>query len=121
MHDESGVIRDLSHRCRLKIFLRGEGAEPIRIFGRHDDRHSLLRLGNRKLGAAETLIFFRHKVEVYIKTVGKLAYRNTHAARSEIVAAFYKCCGLLFSEQALELTLRGRVTLLNLSAAGFYR
>ena len=87
----------------------------------NNNRHALLALAYRKLRAVETLVFFRHCVEVYLKSVRKLAYSNRYAARAEVVAAFYHQAGFFVSEKSLELSLLGSVALLNLSAAAFER
>ena len=109
-----GHIGDLR---RLEIFARGEGDKPFRILLRHNDRHSLLGFGDRKLRGVKTVVFLRHKVEVYRKTVRKLADCDGNAARTEVVAALYQPCRLRVGEKALELALLGSVALLDLRSA----
>ena len=52
-----------------------------------DDRHALLRLGDGKLGAVQTVVLLRNGVQVDVQAVGQLADGDRNAARAEVVAA----------------------------------
>ena len=121
VHDEPRVSLNFRHRHCLEIFFISQRKESVNIVRLNNDRHALLALAYCKLRAVETLVFFRHCVEVYLKSVRKLAYSNRYAARAEVVAAFYHQAGFFVSEKSLELSLLGSVALLNLSAAAFER
>ena len=82
-----------------------------------DDRHTLLRLADRKFGRIETIVLHRNPVEIYVKTVGKLADRHADTAGTEVVRFLYEPCHLRTAEKPLKLSLLRRVTLLNLASA----
>ena len=121
VHDEPRLGLDLRHGHCLEIFFISQREESVNIVRLNNNRHALLALAYRKLRAVETLVFFRHCVEVYLKSVRKLAYSNRYAARAEVVAAFYHQAGFFVPEKSLELSLLGGVALLNLRAAAFER
>ena len=121
VHDESRLCLNLCHGHCLEIFFISQREESVNIVRLNNNRHALLALAYCKLRAVETLVFFRHCVEVYLKSVRKLAYSNRYAARAEVVAAFYHQAGFFVSEKSLELSLLGSVALLNLRAAAFER
>ena len=121
VHDESRVSLNLCHGHCLEIFFISQREESVNIVRLNNNRHALLALAYCKLRAVETLVFFRHCVEVYLKSVRKLAYSYRYAARAEVVAAFYHQAGFFVSEKSLELSLLGRVALLNFRAAALER
>ena len=121
VHDESRLGLNLCHGHCLEIFFICQRKESVNIVRLDNDRHALLALAYRKLRAVETLVFFRHCVEVYLKSVRKLAYSNRYAARAEVVAAFYHQAGFFVSEKSLELSLLGGVALLNFRTATLER
>lgn len=121
VHDEPRLSLNFCHGHCLEIFFISQREESVNIVRLDNDRHALLALAYRKLRAVKTLVFFRHCVEVYLKSVRKLAYSNRYAARAEVVAAFYHQASFFVSEKSLELSLLGRVALLNLRAAAFER
>ena len=85
-------------RCGLKVLLRSERAELVGVLGRYYYSHSLLGLGNCKLGAVQTVVLLRNCVEVYLKTVRKFADGNGNAACAEVVAALDELCSIGISE-----------------------
>ena len=121
VHDEPRVSLNLRHRHCLEIFFISQREESVNIVRLNNNRHALLALAYRKLCAIETLVFFRYCVEVYLKSVRKLAYSYRYAARAEVVAAFYHQAGIFISEKSLELSLLGSVALLNFRAAALER
>ena len=116
--DQTGFFRDMGQGSRLEVLLGCIGQELLLIFRSDNDSHTLLGFGDSQLGAVQALIFFRDEVEVYFKTVGKLADRDTDTARSEVIALFDHVRDLGSAEETLELALCGGIALLDLSAAG---
>ena len=86
---------------RFEVFGKGDLTEPCGVLGRDDHRHTLLRFGNGKLGAVQTLIFLRNGVQVDIETVRKLADGDGNAARAEVVAALDHPARFRVAEQTL--------------------
>ena len=121
VHDEPRLSLNFRHRHCLEIFFISQREESVNIVRLNNNRHALLALAYRKLRAVETLVFFRHCVEVYLESVRELAYGNRYAARAEVVAALDHQAGIFISEEPLELSLLGGVALLNLGAAAFER
>ena len=121
VHDEPRLSLNFRHGHCLKIFFIREREESVNIVRLNNNRHALLALAYRKLRAVKTIVFFRHCIEVYLKSVRKLAYSNRYAARAEVVAALDHQAGLFVSEKSLELSLFGSIALLNLSAAALER
>ena len=72
---------------RLKVFLGGVLHKGLGILGSHGYSHALLALGNRQLGAVQTLVFAGDLVQVDVQAVSKLADGNGHTARTEVIAA----------------------------------
>lgn len=107
VHDEPRLGLDLRHGHCLEIFFISQREESVNIVRLNNNRHALLALAYCKLRAVETLVFFRHCVEVYLKSVRELAYSYRYAARAEVVAAFYHQAGIFISEEPLELSLLG--------------
>ena len=121
VHDEPRLGLDLRHGHGLKIFFICQCEESVNIVRLDNDRHALLALAYSKLRAVETLVFFRHCIEVYLESVRELAYGNRYAARAEVVAALDHQAGIFISEEPLELSLLGGIALLNLGTAAFER
>ena len=112
------------HDCdldRFEVFLCRSGDERVRVLRAHNDRHALLRLGDGKLGAVQTVVLLGHGVEVDVQAVRQLADGDRYAARAEVVAAADHAGDVAVAEQALDLALLGRVALLDLCAAGLER
>ena len=118
VHDEPRLSLNFRHGHCLEIFFISQREESVNIVRLDNNRHALLALTYRKLRAVETLVFFRHCVEVYLKSVRKLAYSNRYAARAEVVAAFYHQAGFFVSEKSLELSLLERFDRVGLRGAG---
>ena len=116
-HSESALCLDGSDYGCLKVLGCGKSEESILILGLDNDSHSLLRLGDRKLGAVETVILLGYCVEVDVKTVCKLADSNRNTACAEVITALDHSGNLAVSEETLKLSLLGGVTLLHLCAA----
>ena len=114
-------IRFLRHnrerRC-FQIFFCRIGEKLIPVLRRHDDRHALLGLGDGKLSSIKALILFRNQIKIHPESVRKLSDCDGDPARAKIIALLDHVRDLRPAEQALQLPFRGRVTLLNLSAAG---
>ncbi len=103
---------------RLKVLLVREGEKFIDIGRIDDDSHSLLRFGDRKLGAVKSRVFLGNLIERDSESVRKLSYSDRHSAGSEIVAFLYYAAYLGTSEKSLYFTLSGCVSLLHLRSAG---
>ena len=117
-HDHAGAFGDDCNAVGLQVFgLRGSD-ELFLVLRRDDDRHALLRFGDRKLGAVQPLVLLAHGVKLDGKAVGQLADGNRHAARAKVVAALDEARHLAVSEQALDLALFGRVALLHFACHG---
>ena len=117
-HFKPGLLGDPGHDSRFKVLGSGKLCKALNAFGRQNDSHPLLGLADGKLGAVKAVILLRHLVKVYLKAVGQLADGDGYAARTEVVAPFYKLCGFGVSEQALELPFLGGVALLDFGPAG---
>ena len=118
VHDHAGAFGDDGHAVGLQVFgLRGSD-ELFLVLRRDDDRHALLRFGDRKLGAVQTLVLLAHGVKLDGKAVGQLADGDRHAARAKVIAALDEARHLAVSEQALDLALFGRVALLHFACHG---
>ena len=124
LHLKSRLFGDDGHDLRIEVFLLRLGAEFLHILRVEHDRHTLLRFGNRKLGAVEALVLLRDFVQINLKARCKLADGDAHAARAEVVAALDERGNLRVTEQTLNFAFGRRVALLHLCAAnldGFER
>ena len=119
MHAHPGLFRNHGHRRGLQVLLVGECDEGIHVLGRQRYGHALLRLGNGELRAIEPIVLLGHGIQVDVQAVGQLADGHGHAAGTEVVAALDHAAGVPAAEQALDLALHGRVTLLHLGPATF--
>ena len=113
LHDHARLLRDDCHRIGLQIFRRGGGDEGLRVLGRDDHRHALLRFGDRELRTVQTVVLFAHGVQIDAQAVGQLADGNADAAGAKVVAALDETGHGAVSEQALDLALLGGVALLD--------
>ena len=91
--------------------------EYVHILALDHDSHALLRLADRQFGRVQAAVLGRHSVEVYVEARGQLAYRDAHAARSEVVRLLDEARDLGAAEQTFELAFLGSVALLNFRAA----
>ena len=64
-HDEPRRLRYLGKHGRFEVFGGGDRKEALHVFGTDDDSHSLLRFGDRKLGAVKTFVFLGNEVKIY--------------------------------------------------------
>ena len=120
-HNESGLSLYGSNDGSLKVLAVCKLKEASLVFLLDNASHSLLRLTDSKLGAVKTVILLRYCIEVDLKSVGKLTDRNRNTACSEVVTSLDHTASLSVSEESLELSFLGSVTLLNLCTAGFKR
>ncbi len=107
-------------RCNLdslQILLRRICKKRICILRVHNDCHTLLRLGNRKLRSVQSRILFRHLVHIDNQTIRKLADCHGNTARTEIVALLNQLADLRTPEQSLQFALRRSISFLNLRTA----
>ena len=118
LHDHAGVLGDDGHLIRLEVFRLGGADEGICVLGGNDHGHALLRFGDGKLRAVETVVLLAHGIQIDAQTVGQLADGHADAARAEVVAALDEAGHVAVAEQALDLALLGRVALLHLGGHG---
>ncbi len=84
-HAHASRSRDVGHVCRLDILLAAQLHEALHILALDDDGHALLRLAYGELGRVKTAVLDRNAVEIYVQTVGQLAYGDADAAGAEVV------------------------------------
>ena len=108
---------DFRNDFRLQILLCGELQKLFGVLRIDDDRHTFLRLADRKFGTVQPVVLARNGVEVDFEPVRELAYSHAHAARSEVVTPLYEPARLGVAEKPLKFSLFGRVALLNFRAA----
>ena len=120
-HAQARAFRDFGHNAGVQVLLGRLRDETVYICGSQHHSHALLAFGNCQLSAVQAFIFFRNTVELNGKAVRQLADGNADAACAKIVAALDELGNLRVAEQALQLALGRRVTLLNLRAANFNR
>ncbi len=102
----------------LQILLRSIAQEGLHILRRNHHRHTLLRFGDGQFRAVQTRIFLRHLIQIHHQTVRQLPDSHRHTAGAEIVTLLDQPAHFLPAEQSLDLTLRGRISLLHFGAAG---
>ena len=110
-HGQSRICLDGSNHSCLKVLGCRKSEEAIHVLCLHNDSHSFLRLGNSKLGAVKSLVFFGNCVEVDVQSVGKLTDGNRNTACAKVVTTLDQATRLSIAEQALKLTLLGRISL----------
>ena len=118
-HCKSGVGLYTCNNGSLEVFLSCEGEEGCLVFLFDNYCHSLLRLGDSKLGAVKTVVLLGNCVKVDIKTVSKLTDSNGNAACAKVVTTLDHSGNGGVSEKTLDLSFLGCVTLLNLCTAVF--
>ena len=116
--DKSGLCRNLSDRNSLEVLLVGKCKHRRNVLLVHNNRHTLLGLGDGKLRAVQTRILLRNLVQIDAKARCQLADGYGNTARTEIVALLDEAAHLGTTEESLELSLGGSITLLNLGTAG---
>ena len=114
--DETIRIGDVCHVGCFEVLLMCEREEALHILRRDDDRHTLLRLGDRKLRTIETGILLRNLIEVDVETIRELTDGDGYTAGTEVVAALDQLTCLRITEETLQLTLLRCITLLYLCA-----
>ena len=75
--------------------------------------------GNGQLRAVKTVVFLRHRVQVDVQAVGKLADGNGYAAGTKVIAAFNQAARITATEKPLKLALNRGIALLDLRAVAF--
>ena len=109
----------MSNHGSLKVFLAGIAAELRNVIGVKRHGHTLLGFGNGQLRAVKTVVFLRHRVQVNVQTVGKLADGNGNTAGTKVVAAFNQAARVTATEKPLKFALNRGVSLLDLRAVAF--
>ncbi len=120
-HAHARSIRHGSYTRSLEIFVRAKFFYSVHVARRHHYCHAFLTFGYCKFGSGKSRVFFWHCRKIYIKPRRKLADSYGHAARAEIVTAFYEFCELAVAHEPLQHALYRRVALLHFRAACFYR
>ena len=103
----------------LKVLLTGIAAELRNVIGVKRHGHTLLGFGNGQLRTIKTVVFLRHRIQVHVQTVSKLADGNGYAAGTKVVAAFNQAARVTATEKPLKLALNRCVSLLDLRAVAF--
>ncbi len=121
IHPHAGRIGHLGDLHDLDVLLAAASHERRDVLRLDHHGHALLRLADGQLRRVQTAVLRRHAVEVDVQTVGQLADRHAHAARTEVVRLLDEARHLRAAEQALQLALLGGIALLHLAAAGLQR
>ena len=108
------------HFCSLKILFFCIFHKLFSIFWIDNNSHPLLRFRDCDLCSIQSGILFRNFVQFDAKTIRQLSDCDGHTACSEIIALFDQTADFFSSEQSLDLSFRGRISLLYLCAAGLY-
>ena len=119
VHDQP---RRLCHDCnlhRFQVLLGGVLQKFLYIVRPDDTGHSFLGFRDRQFGSVKTCVFLRHSVQIDLQSRCQFSDRHRHSACAEIVAFADQSGHFRPAEHALELPLRRRISLLNLSAAHF--
>ena len=120
-HSQSLLRLDACYAGCFKVLGKRQLAEAISILGSNHNSHSLLAFADGKLGAVQALVLLGHGVQINIQTVGQLADGNRNTACAKVVAALDQTGGLGITEQSLQLSFLGCVTLLHLCTTAFQR
>ena len=120
-HDQTRLFRYHCHQRCLEIFLIGKFDKSIQILRCNDYRHALLRLRNSQLRTIQAGIFFLDRIQVNNQTVSQLTDGYSYTACTKVIAALDHMADCRIAEQALDLALCRRITLLNLGPAGLQR
>ena len=119
VHHQGRLFRYFCHNGRFQVFGNCQFLECFHILCRNNDRHSLLRFTDRKLGSVQSIVLLRYVVQRHAKSVCQLSDGNGYTAGTEVVAALNQCGCRRVAEQSLNLPLLRCITLLNLCAAAF--
>ena len=117
VHNKAGFFKNFGNLGGFKVFLFRQLHKARYVCFSDYHSHSFLRFGNGKLGAAEPLVFFRNTVEIDEKPVCQFTNSHRHTACAEVVATNDHRGGFGISEESLEFSFFGSVTLLHLCAA----
>ena len=117
VHPQPPRIGDPGDDRRLQVFRRRQFDEFRRIRRVHHHRHPFLRLGNRQLGAVQSVVFLWHRIQVDLQPLGQFADRHRDAASAKIVAFLDQPAGRRLAEQPLNLAFGRRVAFLHFRAA----
>ena len=115
---QTGTFCHHSHFHGFQILLVSVFQEFSHIGRIHHHSHTLLGLGNSDFRSIQAGIFFRNFIQVDLQAVRQLSNGYGYAAGSEIVAFFDQTAYFLPAEHSLNLSLRGSISFLHLSAAG---
>ena len=117
LQDESRLFRNDRHIGGFEVLLGRILHEELFVFGRHNNCHPLLGLGNSQLCPVQARILLWHLIEIYDQAVRQLADGNGNAARPEVIALLDDVGDFLPAEETLQLPLRRRIALLDLCPA----
>ena len=117
VHNESCLLGNGSNDCCLEVFGVCKLDELFYILFLNDNRHSLLRFGDSELGAVQSVVLLRYLVKIDNETVCELTDSNGYTACAKVVTALDECSRLFISEEPLQLSFLGGVTLLYLCSA----
>ena len=115
---QSRILGDHSYGGSLQVLLCSVFQEFCLVLFIYYNSHTLLGLGDSDLRTVQSRVFLRNQVEVYLQAVCQLADGYGYSACAEIVTLLNQTGYLRTTEQSLDLTLGGSVTLLHLCAAG---
>ena len=93
----------------------------ILVLSLNHNRHTLLRLADCKFCRIKTVIFYRHSVEIYVKSVSKFTDSHTDSTGTEVIRFLDESCNLRTTEKPLEFSFLRSITLLNLASASLER
>ena len=116
--DKPRLLCHHSHLHGLQVLLFGVAHKGLHISRVKDHSHALLGLGDGDLCPVQSRVFLGHLVQVHPQSVCQLSDSHGHAARSKVVALLDEAAHFLPAEEALDLSLCGRISLLHFRAAG---
>ena len=115
---QTGLFRYHRDLRRLQVLFPGIAKKCFHVFGINHNCHPLLRLRDSDLCSVQAGIFLRHLIQVYPKPVGQLSDSHRDAAGAKVITFLDETAYLFPAEQALDLPLGRRISLLYLRAAG---
>ena len=118
VHNQTRFLCDNRYLYSLQILFMCILQKLIRILRSHDNGHTFLRFGDRKLRSVKTRVLLGNLIQINLKSRSQLSDGNRNTACAEIVALLDDMTDLRTAEHTLKLSLRGSVTLLNLCSAG---
>ena len=109
------------NHCCFQVFLECQFFESFYVICSNHNCHSFLRFGNSQFCAVQTIIFLRYCIQVDFQTICQFTDGNGNTACTKVVTTFDEFGGLGISEQSLQFSFFGSVTLLYFCAAAFQR